>query len=110
MIEKQFKRRGDELLVRVTFSLPGALQADKIYLVGDFNDWNETSHSLVRNSDGHWVLELDLKPGRAYQFRYLSDGVNWMNDNDADAYVHNQYGNSNSVVITDPDFEKHEGV
>lgn len=43
--------------------------------------------------------------GRAYQFRYLIDGEQWTNDNQADAHVYNRYGTSNFGVVTDPNFQ-----
>ena len=32
--------------------------ADALYLMGDFNDWNRTSHPLTRLEDGNWELRL----------------------------------------------------
>ena len=32
--------------------------ADAVYLMGDFNDWNETSHPLTRLENGNWELRL----------------------------------------------------
>jgi 1,4-alpha-glucan branching enzyme len=95
--------------VQVRFTIPNSLWADKIHLVGDFNNWNRTSHPLQQNQAGNWTITVDLETGRAYQFRYLVDGTQWMNDNQADAYVHNPYGSDNFMVITDPDFEQYTG-
>ena len=35
--------------------LPGA---DEVYLIGDFNDWNRTSHPLARTEGGVWEIYL----------------------------------------------------
>lgn len=32
--------------------------ADALYLMGDFNDWNKTSHPLQKNEDGTWEIFL----------------------------------------------------
>jgi 1,4-alpha-glucan branching enzyme len=104
VIHKEFVEVGDKLLARVKFTLPKSLWADAIYLVGDFNHWNRASHPLLRDRDGGWHITIDLEVGRIYQFRYLRDGLEWMNDNQSDAYVANPYGSDNSVVVTDPDF------
>ena len=32
--------------------------ADALYLMGDFNDWNRTSHPLARLENGNWELQL----------------------------------------------------
>lgn len=100
MIRKTYLEHAGGVTVRVTFQLPNSIQADKIYLVGDFNDWHYTSHPMLRSHDGGWILALDLELGQRYQFRYLCDGSNWMNDGDADGYEHNEFGTSNFVVDT----------
>jgi len=104
MIHKTFVETDGRPMARVTFAMPNSTWVDAVYLVGDFNDWNRTSHPLERDREGHWHLTLDLDLGRAYQFRYLRDGEEWINDNQADAHVSNPYGGANSVIITDPDF------
>jgi 1,4-alpha-glucan branching enzyme len=104
MIQKSFIKSKGRSVARVTFILPNCTWANAIYLVGDFNDWNRTSDPLQRDREGDWRLTLDLDLGRAYQFRYLRDGEEWMNDNQADAQVTNPYGSANSVVITDTEF------
>jgi 1,4-alpha-glucan branching enzyme len=105
IIEKQFVEKNGKTAVRTTFTLPQSTWADTIYLVGDFNDWCHTCHPMQRDSDGRWTITVDLGPGCAYQFRYLRDGVEWMNDRQADAYVPNPYGSDNSVIIADPGFK-----
>ena len=107
MVYKRFVQTAHGLIARVTFVLPESIWADAIYLVGDFNDWNPRSHPMQRDREGKWVLTVDLDLGRAYQFRYLRDGEEWINDNQADAYVHNPYGSDNFVVVTDPKFTCH---
>ena len=109
MITKEFLEIDGRMVVRAVFILPNNIEAGNIYLVGDFNDWNRSSHTLARDRDGQWFLALDLEPNRTYQFRYLRDGNEWMNDANADAYVHNQYGSSNFIVITDPTFKPYQG-
>ena len=36
--------------------LPGA---DEVHLIGDFNDWNRTSHPLTRGENGVWEIQLE---------------------------------------------------
>jgi 1,4-alpha-glucan branching enzyme len=107
MIQKEYVEKNGVLVATVTFSLPSSFWADQIYLVGDFNDWNQSSLPFGRDRDGMWTLTIDFEVGRTYQFRYLFDGREWMNDNQADAYVHNPYGGNNCVLITDPSFTPH---
>jgi 1,4-alpha-glucan branching enzyme len=94
------KQPSGESLVQVTFSLPAAVHGSTAYLVGDFNNWNETSHLMERDADGCFVITIELHANHEYQFRYLIDNLEWHNDWQADRYVQNTYGGDNSVVIT----------
>jgi 1,4-alpha-glucan branching enzyme len=87
--------------VQVTFSLPKDLWADRIYLVGDFNNWDRTSHPFDRDRSGGWSLSVELEQGRVYQFRYLLDDQDWLNDTEADSYADNGHGGTNFVVVTE---------
>ncbi|WP_322511218.1 isoamylase early set domain-containing protein [Chloroflexus sp.] len=93
------ERLGPAGKVRVTFSLPSALWADTIYLVGDFNGWNRHATPLRATEHG-WMITLDLEAGRTYQYRYLINDNEWHNDWNADGYAPNPYGGDNSVVDT----------
>lgn len=83
---------------RVTFELLAEVNAKRVVLLGDFNDWNPEKHILKRRADGSFGLTVSLKPGHAYRFRYLVDGERWENDYGADAYVPNPFGGEDSVV------------
>ncbi|HKJ67302.1 MAG TPA: isoamylase early set domain-containing protein [bacterium] len=89
-------------ICKVTFRLPeeAASDADKVSLVGDFNNWNEHATPLERLKSGEFKTIVELEPGNEYQYRYLIDGEKWENDWDADKYVPNPYGDGeNSVVV-----------
>jgi 1,4-alpha-glucan branching enzyme len=49
-------------------------KATKVYLIGDFNNWNPYSHPMKRNKSGVWEREVDILPG-AYAYIFLVDGV-----------------------------------
>jgi 1,4-alpha-glucan branching enzyme len=88
--------------VRVTFRIPANVVegASTAHLVGDFNQWNESATPMKKLKNGCFTLDLDLAPGREYQFRYLIDRSRWENDIDADRYAATPYGTvENSVVI-----------
>jgi 1,4-alpha-glucan branching enzyme len=99
MIKKRPSENPGKMLV--TFELPSAIWAERVNLVGDFNDWNETSMAMTQDrDDAHWRITLELAANREYQFRYLVNGTDWHNDWHADKYVPNQHGSDNSVVVT----------
>lgn len=84
--------------VRVTFELPSCLWADRIYLIGDFNQWDEQSTPMRQERDGVWRARVDLPAGNRYQFRYMIDGQ-WRTDYHADGFAQGHYGVDNSVVF-----------
>jgi len=99
MIQKEPSDR--EGFVKVTFILPPAIWAETVHLVGEFNNWSETSHPLAWDRQGEvWRITLELPKGHEFQFRYLVNGTEWHNDWDADEYNPNPYGGDNSVVVT----------
>jgi len=72
-----------------------------VFLVGDFNDWDEYSHPLQRQPDGSMETILRLDPGE-YEFKYKCGGL-WFNDPVANKYVQNCWVSENSVVVVPPD-------
>jgi 1,4-alpha-glucan branching enzyme len=85
--------------VIVTFEIPGSIWAERINLVGDFNDWDQESLPFRQNREGNWEIELELEAGRGYRFRYLLDGEHWRDDWHADSYAPNPYGSHDSIII-----------
>jgi 1,4-alpha-glucan branching enzyme len=83
---------------KIRFIWPVRDECD-IYLVGDFNQWNEKSHPLRRTETENYELELEIPPGK-YRFKYLVDGV-WWNDPDAEEYAPNPWGSEDSVIWID---------
>jgi len=87
--------------VIVTFEIPASIWAERINLVGEFNDWDTESLPFQQNREGHWLVELELEAGREYRFRYLLDGEQWRDDWHADSFVANPFGGYDSVVVAD---------
>jgi 1,4-alpha-glucan branching enzyme len=94
--KRRFKKENS---VRVTFSLPAGAVREGAYVVGDFNDW-QPAHALKEQSDGSWRVTIPLEPGRSYEFRYLVDGDRWVNEDEADRFERNPFGEENSVIVT----------
>ena len=87
-------------IMKVTFYTPLSLNAEAVYLVGDFNQWSESATPMEALKDGRFKVVIELEPESEYQFRYLVNGDEWHNDAEADRYVPNPYGGDNSVVTT----------
>jgi 1,4-alpha-glucan branching enzyme len=56
----------------VNFYCP-APTAASVVLVGDFNNWDATSHPMQRRVDGCWFLQVQLNHGH-HRYRFLVDG------------------------------------
>ena len=78
----------------VNFRL-SAPEAQNVFLVGDFNNWDVNSHPL-KASKGTWKTSIKLMPGR-YEYRFLVDG-DWQNDPNCTTFIPNPYGSENCVL------------
>ena len=86
--------------VKVSFHTARAMKAESVFLVGDFNNWDETATPMKPLKSGQFTAVVYLEPERQYEFRYLVDGEEWHNDWDADSYRPNIHGSENGVVHT----------
>jgi 1,4-alpha-glucan branching enzyme len=98
-IKKQYLKTRP--VCKVTFKVGKELAggANKVKLVGDFNDWNESADDLNVLKDGSFSATLELETGREYQFRYLADGKNWINEPEADKFVPSGFGDAENAVV-----------
>lgn len=87
---------------RVTFKVPKEIvkPESQVCLAGKFNDWDIKSLPMKKKKDGGFALSIDLEKGKAYQFKYIVDDNEWLNDPEADSYQNNEFNNDNSVVET----------
>jgi 1,4-alpha-glucan branching enzyme len=96
LAKKVSKKQG---FVYVAFALPSTVWADRVNLVGEFNDWDSMATPMTRSRlDADWRAGIELEAGRSYRFRYLVDGREWLNDWHADDHVENPGGVYDSVV------------
>lgn len=98
MLKKQYLK--SKPICKVTFYTPAAIEAETVYLVGDFNEWSEDETPMQPLKDGRFKVTLNLDNDNEFQFRYLVNGAEWHNDWEADKYVPNPFSGDNSVVVT----------
>lgn len=79
-----------------TFVFDAPSDAKKVYLVGEFNQWNATAKPMKRAKDGTFRATVWLPRGQ-HQYKFLVDG-RWMIDETAEGQMANPYGTYNSVV------------
>ncbi|MEM6455768.1 MAG: isoamylase early set domain-containing protein [Acidobacteriota bacterium] len=82
---------------RVTFKVTD-VEAQDVVLLGDFNAWDQQSHPMKHRKDGSFSTTISLDTGKAYRFRYLADGGQWLNDDESDRQVFNKFGSVDSVI------------
>lgn len=114
-MKKQYSKT--KPVCKVTFSVPveATNNAQQVVVVGDFNDWDHTGIPLSKSTkEGVFKKTIDLDLGQDFQFRYLTDKGEWLNDHQADWYCASCFeGTENSVVnIPKPadDLTKIEGI
>lgn len=96
MIKKKVSPKGTS--VRVTFELPADAATESVAIVGDFNEWNPQKHTMKLLKKGVWKRDISLGTEQNYEFRYLVDGETWLNDEEADNFVANEYFSENCVL------------
>jgi 1,4-alpha-glucan branching enzyme len=92
---KNPNKKVDVKKIETEFSLV-APQAGSVFLSGDFNQWNISSHPLKKGKDRKWKISLPLSPG-PYQYRFLVDGE-WQNDPSNPECVANPFGTLNCLT------------
>ena len=86
---------------KVTFILAKEIAevANKVNLSGDFNNWDIESIAMKKAKTGEFSASVELEKGREYQFKYIIDGKEWINETEADKFVPNEFQSENSVVV-----------
>lgn len=73
-------------------------KAERVSLVGDFNDWAGASTPLTRLASGVWTVSVPLAPGR-HVYAFLVDDTLLVTDPRAPKAGDADYGREGSVVM-----------
>jgi len=99
MIKKQFLKSKPVCKATFTVAKEVANGAETVALVGEFNNWDTNAPiEMKKLKNGTFKTTVELETGKEYEFRYLIDGENWANDEEADKYVTSPFGTENSVI------------
>lgn len=74
-------------------------EAKEVFVAGDFNGWDTTSHPMKRDKEGVWKAKLRLLPGR-YEYKFFADGQ-WVHYVRGVERVPNPFGTENMVLWVD---------
>jgi 1,4-alpha-glucan branching enzyme len=80
---------------KIRFSLE-AVEAKKVSLVGEFNNWNPDADPMQRDENGIWTKAKMLSPGNL-EYKFFVDGE-WIQDPENLRTCPNCFGSLNSVV------------
>lgn len=85
--------------VWVTFSMPAINGCECLYLVGWFDESDESVYLMERTAEGDWSLTLELEAGCQYQYRFRTlDGM-WLKD-PAGLPAPGEFGLNSSFIIS----------
>jgi 1,4-alpha-glucan branching enzyme len=93
-MKKKLSEEAKPKTKKVRFNLY-APEAERAFLVGDFNHWDVDSLPMKRDNKGTWEVSFALPPGR-YEYRFWVDEV-WHDDPNAQERVENPFGSQNCV-------------
>ncbi len=96
MKKKRSSKKPEMKTKKVQFNLY-LPDAEKVFLAGDFNNWDVVNLPMRKDVDGSWETNIDLTPGR-YEYRFWANGA-WHNDPNALDMVENPFGTQNCVRI-----------
>ncbi len=98
-VKKQYLKSRPVCKVTFRVDKDAAKSAKKLFLVGEFNQWDDKATPMKRLKSGDFTQTVDLDTDQPeYQFRYLNDQGIWENDWEADNYIPNGIDGENSVV------------
>ncbi len=94
---------GAQLLEKGASFCIWAPHAERVTVVGTFNDWNGESHPLVRNANGTWEgVVPEAKPGDEYRLMITNGDRTWSRIDPRARQVTNSVGNA---VLYRDDFD-----
>jgi 1,4-alpha-glucan branching enzyme len=73
-----------------------APDANEVFLVGDFNNWDQNAHPMKRVPDGTWTTQLALTQGYQH-YLFLVDGQRTL-DPRAYGIAQNEFGEKVSLL------------
>lgn len=88
------KKPARKVIKKFQFEAP---EANSVYLVGSFNNWDTSATPIKKDKSGLWKIDVKLTPG-TYEYLFYVDGQ-WKNDPKGTELKKNPFGTENNVLI-----------
>ena len=69
---------------------------EPVFVTGSFNGWER--EPLKKAKDGSLRATVKAEPGDTLEFRYVTEGGQWFDDEQADEHVWNEHGTTNGLL------------
>ena len=79
------------------FKLKGYEDAETVFLVGDFNDWNKWEYRMTWQV-GQWVCNINLPAGK-HHYKFVINNRDWIRDPDNPVAEEDKDGFVNSIRV-----------
>ena len=73
-----------------------APEAQEVFILGDFNQWDGKKHPMKKGKIGAWETQLQLTPGH-YEYKFVVDGQ-WQEDPTSSQNRMNSFGTYNNLL------------
>ena len=98
-IKKQVLKTKPAAKVSFKVSKEEANGASVVAILGDFNNWNPEADVMKALKDGSFSHTMELPTGATYQFRYLADGQNWFDEQEADGFTETGLASTRNALV-----------
>ena len=99
VIEPEWEKRREQLMaMNINFSGGG-----RLYLVGDFNNWNRAGIPLTQQNKKTYAAEISLDSG-AYEYKILhveGDTEEWLKFSNDTYTVDDGFGGENAMLLVE---------
>lgn len=89
---------GKNILITVNF-LCLAPGAEQVSLIGDFNDWQPSSHPMKKGPDGSWRGQAAMCHGH-HHYMFLVDGIATLDPRASGYAKHDHYGKVSLLAVS----------
>jgi Carbohydrate-binding module 48 (Isoamylase N-terminal domain) len=72
--------------------------AQSVALAGDFNGWNPAQFILTKQRDGIWRIEIEMLPPGSYQYKFVVNNHQWVDDPNNGLKLSDGRGGFNSAL------------